>query len=69
MRCIGAQVRDERGKAKTLNVSVEGFSMAPAAGLEPATVRLTVRKSDRMTLGTIGQNGFISTVSPYLRCT
>ena len=50
MRCIGAQVRDERGKAKTLergkaktlNVSVEGFSMAPAAGLEPATVRLTV---------------------------
>nr|DAT94521.1 MAG TPA: hypothetical protein [Caudoviricetes sp.] len=43
--------------------------MAPATGLEPVTVRLTVRKSDRISLGTIGQNGFIPTVSSYLRCT
>jgi hypothetical protein len=38
------------------------FRMAPATGLEPVTVRLTVREFDRIPLGTIGQNGLIPTV-------
>jgi hypothetical protein len=49
-------------KRKNPLVSKGIFRMAPATGLEPVTVRLTVRKSDRISLGTIEQNGFIPTV-------
>ena len=42
---------------------------APATGLEPVTVRLTVRESKIGGVGNLGQNGSIPTIAPHMRTT